>query len=157
MVLLILPLANTRWHCCLASWKGPLLQSHRKTYRKQAMGGANAHLTAWVKWHVSVLLLQHGHHIAGVQGPPLHQEAGVWGCRLDVTTNLPCSGVKGVTPRFGAAQEVDHLCLTAKPGGQKWAHQAMYEINTYETSLYHGLGVNLPSRTMIKTNSILTC
>lgn len=121
LLMVLLTLANTRWCSCL--------KPSSNIQEKKGMFLTHAHLTARVKWHVSILLLHHGHHRTGVHGPPFHQEAGMWGCRLDVTMDSLLSWVKSVAPRLGATQEVDHLCLTAKPRMHKWTHPAMSILN----------------------------
>lgn len=50
---------------------------------------------------VSVLLLQHGHHGAGVQGPPVQEEGGVCGGLVHTPCDLFGFGVKSVTPWLG--------------------------------------------------------
>lgn len=65
--------------------------------------------TSGVERLVSILLLQHGHHSAGVQDPPVQEEGGMRGGLM----HSPCDpfgfGVKCVTPWLGLPEEMDHL------------------------------------------------
>lgn len=62
-----------------------------------------------VEGQVSVLVLQHGHHLAGVQAPPVQQEGGMCGGLVHAPTNLFGFGVIGEVPGFGLPQEMDHF------------------------------------------------
>lgn len=50
---------------------------------------------------VSKLLVQHGHHSAGEQGPPVQEEGGMCGGLMHTSFYLFGFGVKCVTPWLG--------------------------------------------------------
>lgn len=50
---------------------------------------------------VSVLVLQHGHDLAGVQAPPVQEEGGMCGGLVHAPCNLFGFGVIRETPGFG--------------------------------------------------------
>lgn len=70
--------------------------------------------TSGVEGLVSILLLQHGHHGAGEQGPPVQEERGVGGGLAHIAFELFGFGVVGVTPWLGLPQEMDHLGIATK-------------------------------------------
>lgn len=65
--------------------------------------------TSCVEGLVSKVLVEHGHHRARVQGPPLQKEGGMRGGLLHISPDPPGFGVERVAPWLGLTQEVDNL------------------------------------------------
>lgn len=64
---------------------------------------------------VSKLLLQGGHHSAGVQLPPVQEEAGMCSGVGDVSRNPFGLGVVRVAPRLVLPKKMHHLGVLTKP------------------------------------------
>ena len=65
---------------------------------------------------VSVVLLEQGQDLPGVQGPPVQEEGRVGGHRvLGAPPDLLGFGVKREAPRLHLPQEMDHLGIASVP------------------------------------------